>query len=222
MVAPKTNIHGVGINDADYPCSGKNWVTQEGKHGKCPFYRKWCHMLDRVYDPIHISKFPHCKGNSIQDEWLYFSNFRKWMSSQVYEGLHLDKDILVQGNKHYSESTCALIPNYLNLLFVDGFANRGSYPLGVWKGTPKNERSPDRFVAQCGTGHNKGRIYLGSYKSPMEAHSKWQEQKIVQIEYSILRFRKESCYRKDIETSLDMRINQLKFESAVGIETTFL
>lgn len=55
---------------------------------------------------------------SICDEWLYLSNFVKWIESEPrYEefknslkGWSIDKDIKIKNNRLYSPETCTLIP----------------------------------------------------------------------------------------------------------------
>ena len=42
-------------------------------------------------------------------------NFKKWMLTQRYEGLHLDKDILFEGNKVYGPDTCVFVSTEVNM-----------------------------------------------------------------------------------------------------------
>lgn len=49
-------------------------------------------------------------GCSVCEEWLTFSNFKRWMEQQDYEGKALDKDLLVSQNKTYSSETCVFVP----------------------------------------------------------------------------------------------------------------
>lgn len=49
--------------------------------------------------------------------WKYLSNFKKWYDEHYVEGWHLDKDILMQGNKFYSPETCCFVPFEINVLF---------------------------------------------------------------------------------------------------------
>lgn len=107
-------VHGVGVNDSDY-------ITKIVNNNKiiwrCPFYRKWEHMLERCYSSSLHKKRPSYIGCSVCPEWLYFSKFRFWMERQKWEGLELDKDILVKGNQVYSPDTCCFIPAAINCLF---------------------------------------------------------------------------------------------------------
>ena len=46
----------------------------------------------------------------------------------------LDKDILIKGNKIYSQDTCIFVPKAINSLFTNRKRFRGEYPIGVYKG----------------------------------------------------------------------------------------
>ena len=102
-------IFGVGIND--YGESIKN----KGKF--IPSYTCWRNMLYRCYNKKKLKDFPSYLGCTVCDEWLYFSNFKKWFDENYRDGYELDKDILSQGNKCYSPQTCIFVPNYINNLF---------------------------------------------------------------------------------------------------------
>ena len=79
------------------------------------------------------------------------------------EGFHLDKDLLVKGNKVYSENTCVFIPREINSMLIKRAASRGKYLIGVhWCNTNKV------FVAQVRK--NKGKSeHLGIFKTEIEA-----------------------------------------------------
>ena len=75
----------------------------------------------------------------------------------------MDKDLLVKGNKVYSESTCVFIPQEINLVLIKGTAMRGKHLIGVyWSKTNK------AFVAQISK--NKGKQeHLGYFNTEVEA-----------------------------------------------------
>jgi hypothetical protein len=76
---------------------------------------------------------------------------------------HLDKDLLVKGNKIYSENTCVFVPQRLNSLLIKCDATRGEFPVGVrW------HKRDNRFLAQCRDG--KGKLkHLGTFTTAQEA-----------------------------------------------------
>lgn len=85
-------------------------------------YEKWRDMLRRCYDGKQQERFPSYIGCTVADEWHNFQNFAKWcVSHEYYEfaGYHLDKDILVRGNKVYSAENCTLVPAYINTLLTN-------------------------------------------------------------------------------------------------------
>lgn len=125
-------MYGVGINDADYEVKKSKKMNGKWKIvWMCPYYDRWTSMLSRCYSKKLQETHPTYKGCSVCDEWLRFSNFKKWMEEQNWEGRQLDKDFLFENNKVYSPSTCLFIPNKLNSFIITSGKARGEYPLGV-------------------------------------------------------------------------------------------
>jgi len=110
-------VHGVGVNDADY---NTQIVNNKKVIWRCPFYDKWYAMLKRCYSPLWHKQYPTYIGCSVCPEWRYFSKFRLWMENQKWEGMELDKDILIKGNRVYGPDTCCFIPQAINYLFGSG------------------------------------------------------------------------------------------------------
>ena len=85
-------------------------------------YSVWTSMLKRCYSDKCQKKQPTYKGCCVCEEWLNYSNFKKWFNDNYYEiegeQMNLDKDILVKGNKIYSPETCVFVPKKINTLFV--------------------------------------------------------------------------------------------------------
>lgn len=98
-------------------------------------YHKWCDMLRRCYFENAKERFPaYYKICSVCEEWLCFQNFAKWYDENKYDvkgRLHLDKDILVPGNKIYSPKTCMLVPQRINMLFMTHRPNKYGLPEGI-------------------------------------------------------------------------------------------
>jgi hypothetical protein len=183
----KESKRAVGFNDADYVVVRK--ITVGYKNGKrvrkilwtCPYYRTWSNMISRCYNNKALDLQPSYKGCSVCDQWLLFSNFRAWMETQDWEGKHLDKDLLVRGNKIYRPDTCVFISANLNTFLTDSSACRGEYPIGVsYKKKPKdmiNDHSKP-YTAQISLG--KGSKYIGLFATPEKAHQAWLTAKLEQ------------------------------------------
>lgn len=156
-------VLGVGINDADYVVC----ITRDGKRVHCPFYRRWKSMIERCYSPICLRKHPEYTGCSVCAEWLTFSVFKAWMKAREWDGNHLDKDLLVEGNKEYHPDKCVFVSQDINSLLCDSKKMRGKYPIGVTKHSQNK-----MFISRCS--YQGEYIYLGSYKAPLEAHSAYK------------------------------------------------
>ena len=159
-------LYGVGTNDSDY-------ITQptiNGQKFRCKFYVAWANMLERCYSLEYQKKGRSYIDCTVCDEWLTFSNFRKWMELQAWEGMALDKDILVPGNKIYSPDKCCFVPSHINSLLSDSAASRGGYPIGV-----SIDGRNGRYRASC-TEKNEN-VHLGVFDTPEAAHKAYLKKK---------------------------------------------
>ena len=120
--------YGVGINDADYTVN----PIINGRNKMCLFFSSWQGMLERSYSQRYHALNPTYKDCSVCKLWLRFSEYKKWMEAQDWEGKDLDKDILVPGNKVYSPLTCCFVSHAVNSLLLDRGRARGDYPQGVY------------------------------------------------------------------------------------------
>ena len=155
-LALRNKIFGVGINDANYITTNNGIM--------CPFYSKWHGMLKRCYSDVYHKKQPTYKDCTTCKHWLIFSNFKKWMITQNWEGMELDKDLLIQSNKIYNSENCIFIPSWLNRLANDKKASRGDFPIGV-----SFDKETGKFRSRCRD--NVIQKSLGRFNSPEEAHS---------------------------------------------------
>ncbi len=163
-------VYGVGINDADYK------IRQEinEKNILCQFYKTWKGMIQRCYDHNSQVKQPTYIGCTVCNEWLKFSNFKRWMEKQDWQGKEIDKDILVCGNKVYSPNNCMFVPKKINGMLIDRGAARGKYPQGVfWK------KDHNKFTATLSC-YGKNR-HLGYYDTIREAQIAYWKAKIDHI-----------------------------------------
>ena len=172
-------VYGVGTNDADYVVQIKETVGYvDGKQKRktvwfCPYYQAWQNMLRRCYSTKTQERYPTYKGCSVSEEWLTFSNFKRWMASQNWEGMQLDKDLLFEGNKVYSAETCAFVTQTVNKFTNDRVAARGEWLIGV-----DRHKQSEKFQAQCNNPITKKREYLGLFTTEQEAHQAWLKRKL--------------------------------------------
>ena len=152
------SVFGVGAVGTKYPPS------EGGRNTK--WYALWCHMLERCYSDIYKKKRPTYEGCEVSENFKYYEYFYEWCQSQVGFGnldWHLDKDLLVKGNKIYGESTCVLIPPEINNALTKTNKLRGNYPVGVhFCNTRKS------FIGQINRGCGQ-QEYLGKFKTAEEA-----------------------------------------------------
>lgn len=161
-------VFGVGINDADYAVQPKI----NGKQVRCQFYRVWQSMLERCYSDKLQAKNPTYIGCAVCEEWLIFSNFKRWMETKNWQGMELDKDILVVGNKVYSPETCAFVNPETNKFIVYS----SHKPIGLLLGVDYGDR-PNRYESRCRNPVTKDLEYLGTFDSELEAHLAWKAKK---------------------------------------------
>lgn len=146
-------------------------------------YHLWKGILTRAYDSDFHKKYKTYKDVEVCEEWLNFQNFAEWCYGQKFfdakddkgRSYHLDKDILVKGNRVYSPNTCCFVPAEINSLVVVNKRRRGDTPIGVYY--VKRNR---KYTTQC-CFKGSGLKYLGSYSTPEEAFQVYKEAKKVSI-----------------------------------------
>jgi hypothetical protein len=147
-------VYGVGVYDG-------------GNESTSIAYDTWHRMMERCYSDKHMKNFPSYIGCTVDNQWLRYSIFSEWFSSNYVEGYHLDKDIIIQGNRIYSSETCVFIPHHINQLLTDRARDRGEFPLGVSKEARRNKYKAGISI----NGKNK---HLGFYDTPELAHEAWR------------------------------------------------
>lgn len=95
------------------------------------FYQIWSNMFVRCYDKNSLAKYSSYIGCVVSEKWHDFQNFCIWCESNYVEGFVLDKDIILKGNKIYSEENCCFVPQQINNLLCLSNRKRGEYPIGV-------------------------------------------------------------------------------------------
>ena len=159
------SLHGVGVvGDASTTVDGI--VLKE-----CTLWRG---VIGRCYNNEFHKKSPTYADCSVSEKFKYYPYFQEWCNKQIgfnEDGWHLDKDILIKGNKVYSEDTCCFVPQEINGLFIKRDAARGDLPIGVWFDKQKGKYQADVSVGR------KKRKRLGSFSTPEEAFQIYKEAK---------------------------------------------
>lgn len=161
-------VFGVGINDASY----KTQLKIDGKRCECPFYTKWQGMLKRAYYQPYKDKNKTYKDCTVCTEWLLFSRFKLWMIKQDWQGKHLDKDLLVQGNKQYAPNLCLFLDPEINQLVSSCAKTKGNYKAGV---VARNDNKTNSFAASCS--NNGKQVHLGYFDNVDDAHKVYLKHK---------------------------------------------
>ena len=160
------SVYGVGVIGTKYPITINGVKTKE--------YAFWHSMLTRCYNDTYKKQRPTYESCEVSGNFLYYEYFYEWCNKQIgfgVEGFELDKDLLIKGNKVYSESTCVFIPQEINSLLIKSTASRGQHLLGVyWHNASK------AFRAQVNK--NKGKPeHLGSFNTEIEAFNAYKTAK---------------------------------------------
>lgn len=130
-------------------------------------------MLKRSYCDKYKIKYPTYKYCIVYEGWYLFSNFKKWMEQQDWEGKQLDKDLLVRGNKVYSPETCLFVSAQVNKFLLESDANRGEYMIGCYW-----DKQHSKFTAVCMNPFTKLRERVGFFGEELEAHQAWLKRKL--------------------------------------------
>lgn len=149
----------------------------EGPHNSVSssqLFMVWSNMIVRCYDEESLKKNITYVGCSVDGRWHCFQDFAGWCEAQPEfvrnKDWHLDKDILVRGNKVYSPDKCSFVPRDINNLFTLRGNERGDYPLGVHR-----ESKSGKYIAQIN--RDGRRICLGRFPTPEAAFVVYKEAK---------------------------------------------
>lgn len=189
-----------------------------------PFYVKWASLRNRCIGEKFKVKFPTYVGVTCCESWLVYSNFKAWMQTQPWEGMELDKDILVRGNKIYCPEYCRFVPQRINKLLTDSETTRGKWPLGVnyrHKSADMVNELSKPFVAKISSfGLKRGcPETLGTFADPLSAHHAWQLAKATEICKAVDWWSSERSFQSDVAGAMLDRAEKLRQDCAQGVET---
>lgn len=155
-------VGGMGFNDRKYP-------VKVGKRD-LPEYTTWRSMIERCREK-YWKKHPTYIGTTCSENFKSYTFFYEWCQEQKGfcnkeengRSFALDKDILIKGNKTYSEDTCVFVPQRINNLLTKRKTDRGNHPIGTYW-----HKSTRKYVCACSSGKDISR-HLGLFNTPEEA-----------------------------------------------------
>ena len=160
------SVFGVGMLGTKYPPTINGVLTKE--------YMLWTDMLRRCYSDTYKKKQPTYEDCEVSNNFKSYEYFYEWCHNQIgfnNKDWHLDKDLLIKGNKVYSENSCVFIPREINLVLTKSEASRGNHLIGVyWCNANK------AFKAMVCKGKGR-REYLGYFNTEIEAYNAYKTAK---------------------------------------------
>ena len=176
-------------------------VETDNPHKSTHVDRAWRNMLRRCYYEKTSDEFRTYYGIcTVCEDWFDFQKFAEWYYSNEYhvdERLHIDKDILYPGNKVYSPETCLLVPQRINMLFVNKPNSRG-LPNGITK--VKNEYEVKYNAIKIGK--------YGTLKDACEAYEKQKDKTIKEIALEYINIIPSKVYEALMNYHTDMNYDK--------------
>lgn len=171
---------GVGVNDADYQYRKQEFI--EGKWKivwQCPVHSMWKDLLRRCYNEKYKDSKPCYKEVTCCEDWLLFSNFKRWVDSQgsLYDKdgrvKHLDKDLLNPNNKVYCPENCVIVSRKVNNFFIEGKSNSTTGVRGV-----TFKENINRYHVFCKDPFDRFSKYLGKVYTVEEGRALYNGTKL--------------------------------------------
>ncbi len=189
MPAHRKLVRGVGVNDAPFH------TTVAIKS-----YNQWLNIIGRCYGKRNSSNSSYV-GCTVDPVWHSYMAFHDWFETNSRDGWHLEKDLLVEGNRVYGPQFCVMVPHYVNLAITRVNA-RGWTFVAERKNNPYHVKVSDKFV--------------GRFKTEEEAVIAWRREKVVELERVVAEYQAEPEGNDPrVVTALNRIINELEGESNV-------
>lgn len=195
-----TKVFGVGTFDLDMNIFED---VQRYKKVKC----LWKGVLERCF--VRRKNYKTYYDCTISEDWLscynFFEDIRNMGNYEmIFQGWHLDKDILKQGNKHYSKDNCCIVPPDMNTLITRTNKKDGRLPVGVRP--TGHEENP--YYATC---RLNGKIKnLGRFKTKQSAYEAYKTAKRGEL------LRVSNKYKELIPEDVFKAFNSLEFNGYMG------
>ena len=161
-----SNVFNYGIIGEKYKTRVKGTLLKE--------YRYWHAMIERCYSgKLHGGVNKTYKNCTTSENFKSYEYFYEWCQNQTgfgVDGFELDKDLLIKGNKIYSENTCVFLPKEVNTALAKSTATRGTSLIG----TTFNKRL-GKYVSQINKFNSKK--HLGIFDTELEAFNAYKQAK---------------------------------------------
>ena len=173
----KKLVWGIGIKGSTYPSSKNNKQLKK--------YVLWANMLRRCTEKRWLEK-PAYFGTSCSENFKSYTFFYEWCDNQVGFGnkddndryWSLDKDLLSNGERVYSENTCVFVPQRINLILGKLGTKTEGYPVGVFW-----DKENNKFRASCGdvSGKHKELGRFNTVEDAFKAYKTFKEAYIKEV-----------------------------------------
>jgi hypothetical protein len=193
-------VCGIGIKGDKYPSWNGVEMLKE--------YSLWTDMLLRCTNKV-LRKHPTYEGVTCSENFKSYTFFYEWCNQQ--KGFNekdknsrkwsLDKDLLIRGNKCYSEGVCCFVPQRINTLLIKCDASRGDWPIGIYW-----NKATSKYKASCNNGTGK-QTYLGLFNTPQEAFLAYKIYKEALIKEVANEYKEQLDYRV-YEALMNYEVNE--------------
>lgn len=153
--------------------------------------------------PSYVGVENKFENNQLFIEWCQ-DQFGYMHKDETGKFWQLDKDLLVIGNREYSPETCCFVPHRINMILNTSKALRGQWPIGVRK-------FRNSFTS------NYKDVYLGSFKTPEQAHQAWQ----VAVVENLRAVAQDEQLGETIQNALLKRASIVEEQRKAGIITEY-
>ena len=186
----KPSMYGVGVLGGV--------ISTEERSSKV--YASWNNMLKRCYSTKESAQRSSYEGCYVSNNFCNYQYFKEWYNNQIghnQDGWDLDKDLLIKGNKVYTEDCCVLLPKELNNALTQRKTYRGEYPIGVSYKPLRNQ-----YRARCNRfGKN---VHLGWFSTVEDAFSAYKKAK--------------ETYLRDLATKWKDKIDHRAYEALMNYQ----
>lgn len=185
---------------------GKKLIYGVGFNGNMKYgartYNLWNGVLRRAHQEEFKLKYPTYRNATVCERWhdyeLFVQDIQEmegyghWLDNDIR--MSMDKDILIEGNTHYSRENCIFVPHSVNGFMTNKKSDNTSGYTGVsWS---KSNKKWAVCIAEFGAVKRKS-INLGSYDNKLEAAQAYVEGRIIQA-ITVKNFMRELGYSDNV------------------------